>query len=308
MTLPLSTGHPILAFAENRDLRRRVLEASLSRGGGVVHPRTDTRDTVVRLARLRHERARLLGYPHHAAYVAEEGTAGSAAAVLDLLGRLAPPARRNAEAEAEAEELRTALREDVPGATLEPWDWAYYAQRVRRERDDLDDGALRPFLDADRVLRDGVLFAAQRLYGLGFTDRPDLRGHAKGTRVLEVREEDGAGVGLCLIDLYARPGKRGGAWMDSLSVASRLLGDPPVVTVNLNVDRPADGESTLLTWDETITLFHEFGHALHGLLSDVHYPSVSEPRSRGTSWSTRRRSTRCGPSIPRSSPGTPGTT
>lgn len=272
VTLKLPTPQGILDAAQNRDLRRRVLEASVARGSG-VDADSDTRETILRLARLRHERARLLGYPHHAAYIAEDATARTTEAVVGMLARLAPPALRNARAE--AQDLRAALEQDHPGAILEPWDWAFYAERVRRERYAFDDGVLRPYLDAERVLRDGVFFAATRLYGITFDERGDLAGHSDGVRVFEVREADGTGLGLFVLDLYARAGKRGGAWMTSLVHASALLGEQPVVTNTLNVDRPPAGTPTLLSWDQVNTLFHEFGHALHGLFSTVRYPSLS---------------------------------
>jgi len=205
--------------------------------------------------------------------VAEDGTAHTTDAVNAMLARLAPPAVRNARAE--AADLQDALHADHPGEALKPWDWAFYAERVRAERFAFDDAVLRPYLDAERVLRDGVFYAASRLYGLTFTERPDLPGHSEDVRVFEVREDGGAGLGLFLLDLYARPGKRGGAWMNSLVHQSVLLGEAPVVMNTLNVDRPPAGEPTLLGWDEVITLFHEFGHALHGLFSAVRYPSTS---------------------------------
>ena len=272
VALKLPTPQGILDAIGHRGLRRRIHQASTSRGSG-VDPASDTRPTLLETARLRAERAHLLGYAHHAAYVADGGTAQTTEAVTDLLDRLAAPAARNARAE--AAELQAALAADEPGATLEPSDWSFYAERVRRERFAVDDAALRPYLEAERVLRDGVFYAAERLYGLTFTERPELVGYTPEARVFEVHDADGAGLGLFLLDLYARPGKRGGAWMTSLVHASRLLGEQPVVTNTLNVDHPGPGRPTLLGWDEVITLFHEFGHALHGLLSDVRYPSVS---------------------------------
>jgi peptidyl-dipeptidase Dcp len=272
IALKLPTPQGILDSLADRDLRRRVHEASTARGLG-ADPGSDTRETLLRIARLRAERALLLGYEHHAAYVADGGTARTTTAVAHLLTRLAPAAARNARGE--AVELQAALAAEVPDGRLEPWDWAHYAERVRRERYAVDDAALRPYLQVERVLRDGVFHAAGRLYGLTFTERTDLTGHADGVRVFEVHEQDGAGLGLFLLDLYARPGKRGGAWMNSLVHASGLLGERPVVVNTLNVDRPPAGQDTLLAWDEVNTLFHEFGHALHALVSDVRYPSVS---------------------------------
>lgn len=269
--LVLPTQQPALAQLTDRALRERLHTASVRRGGrGGEH---DTRATLLALARLRAERARLLGYPHHAAYVAEDATAKTPEAVADILGRLAPAAVANARAE--AADLEAALQRDVPGATLQPWDWAYYAEQVRKERRSLDDSSLRPYLELDRVLHDGVFRAAGELYGLTFTERPDLVGYHPDVRVFEVTDADGSGLGLFLGDYWTRDSKRGGAWMNNLVDQSTLLGEQPVVVNNLNIPKPAAGQPTLLTWDEVITLFHEFGHALHGLFSAVRYPSQS---------------------------------
>ncbi len=267
ITLQLPSQQALLAQLEDRELRRELLTASLQRGTD-VDADSDTRATILELARLRAERAQLLGYEHHAAYVAEDATAGTTRAVNEMLGRLASPAVANASAEA-------ADLADAHGDTVEPWDWSFLAERVRQERFSLDDSALRPYLELERVLRDGVFHAAQRLYGITLTERPELPGYADGVRVWEVSEEDGSPLGLFVGDFYAREGKRGGAWMHNLVDQSHLLGRRPVVVNNLNITRPAPGEPTLLTWDEVITAFHEFGHALHGLFSDVRYPSLS---------------------------------
>lgn len=268
--LRLPTQQPTLAVLRDRGLRERVMRASLTRGAGGEH---DTRPALLGLARLRAERARLLGYQHHADYVAQDATAGSADAVADLLDRLAPVAVANAREEAVA--LQEALERDHPGATLEPWDWAYYAEQVRQERRALDDTRLRPYLELERVLADGVFRAANALYGLTFAERHDLTGYHPDVRVFEVFDADGSGLGLFLGDFWTRGSKRGGAWMNNLVDQSTLLGHPPVVVNNLNVPKPPPGEPTLLAWDDVITLFHEFGHALHGLLSDVRFPSQS---------------------------------
>lgn len=269
--LILPTQQPALAQLTDRALRERLHTASVSRGGrGGAN---DTRATLLALARLRAERARLLGYEHHAAYIAEDATAKTPEAVADILGRLAPAAVANARAE--AADLEEALRRDVPGATLEAWDWAYYAEQVRKERRSLDDSSLRPYLELDRVLHDGVFRAAGELYGLTFTERADLVGYHPDVRVFEVTDADGSGLGLFLGDYWTRDSKRGGAWMNNLVDQSTLLGEAPVVVNNLNIPKPPAGQPTLLTWDEVITLFHEFGHALHGLFSAVRYPSQS---------------------------------
>ena len=271
LELSLPSQQPALAGLARRDVRRRVHEASLARGSRGTA--SDTRATVLELVRLRAERAQLLGYEHHAAYVADDGTAKTAEAVAAMLNPLGPAAAANARTE--FADLEQALRADEPGAELEGWDWPRYAERVRAERYSLDDALLRPYLELGRVVREGVFHAAHELYGLTFTERPDLVGYHPQVQVYEVHDADGSPVGLFLADWYTRASKRGGAWMNTLVDQSHLLGRRPVVVNNLNVPRPPDGEPTLLTWDEVITLFHEFGHALHGLLSDVRLPSQS---------------------------------
>lgn len=269
--LMLYTRQPALASLRRRDVRRRVWEASVTRGArGGEH---DTRATLLELVRLRAERARLLGYEHHAAYVAEDACARTADAVEQMLARLAPAAAANARRE--AADLERALQADEPGARLEPWDWAYYAEKVRAERFSLDQAQLRPYLELRRVLHDGVFHAAHELYGLTFERREDLVGYHPDVEVYEVRDADGTGVGLFLADWYTRDSKHGGAWMNNVVDQSHLLGLEPVVVNNLNIAKPPAGSPTLLTWDEVITMFHEFGHALHGLFSDVRFPSQS---------------------------------
>jgi peptidyl-dipeptidase Dcp len=257
----LPTGQPVLASISDRGLRERVHRASVTRGLGGEH---DTREIVLRMAGLRAERAQLLGHPHHASWVVEIGTAGTVDAIDAMLGKLAPVAAANARTE--ADELSAAA-----GFAVEAWDRAFYAERVRRERFDLDAGALRPYLELERVLHDGVFYAASRLYGLRFSERHDLPRYHPEVRIFDVFDENGQ-LGLFVADLYARESKRGGAWMNSFVTQSRLLGTLPVVLNTLNLARPADGEPTLLTIDNVRTLFHEFGHALHGLFSDVQYP------------------------------------
>ncbi len=271
LELQLYSQQPALAALRRRDVRERLHRASVTRGmRGGEH---DTRGTLLELARLRARRARVLGYAHHAAYVAEDGTARTSDAVNAMLARLAPAAVANARKE--AADLETALRAEEPGASLAAWDWSRYAEQVRQQRYALDDAVLRPYLELERVLRDGVFYAAERLYGLTLARRPDLRGYHPDVRVYEVFDADGTGMGLFLIDLYQRESKHRGAWMNEIVAQNRLLGDRPVIMNNHNIPKPPDGEPTRLTWDEVETLFHEFGHALHGLLSDVRFPSQS---------------------------------
>ncbi len=266
VSLTLYTGHPYLASLTNRESRRRLLDASRSRGArGNAH---DNRGVLREIVRLRAERAALLGYPSHAAAVLADQTAGSPAAVHELLRRLAAPAAANARSEqASLERLA-----EPDGIRIEAHDWAFYTEKVRAAEYDLDRAALRPWFEAERVLRDGVFFAAEQLYGVRIAERHDLQGYHPDVRVFEVHNADGSELGLFLLDLYTRDTKRGGAWMNSIVTQSRLRGTAPVVVNNLNVNKPAPGTPTLLTLDEVTTLFHEFGHALHGLFATVTYP------------------------------------
>lgn len=266
LTLVQPGNQPALASLENRAVRRRLFEASVARGsdGGSL----DVLDLARDLAGLRAEKAQLLGFANYAELVADRQTAPDFEAVRTMLNRMAPAAVRNADAEA-------AALAEVAGHPLEAWDWAYYSAKVRREKYDVDEQALRPYFELDRVITDGVFFAAKSLYGITFQERADLQAYHPDVRIWEVRNEDGSSLGLFLGDYYARESKRGGAWMNSLVEQSALLGTQPVVTNTLNISKPPVGEPTLLTLDELRTLFHEFGHALHGLFSNVTYPRFS---------------------------------
>ncbi|WP_111719001.1 M3 family metallopeptidase [Homoserinimonas sp. OAct 916] len=271
ISLVLPTGHPYLAQLTNRDLRERVMTASRSRGnrGGDY----DNRALVLEITKLRAERARLLGFDSHAAWVTADETAKTPGAVAEMLGRLAVPAAFNAHTEQAALQHRM----DEAGAVgpLESWDWAFYAEKERKAKYDVDTAAMRPYFELEAVLHDGVFFAATKLYGVTFAERPDLIAYHPDARVFEVLNSDGSPVGLYVGDFYTRDSKRGGAWMNPLISQSRLLEHPTVVVNNLNVPKPAAGEPTLLSYDEVNTLFHEFGHALHGLFAQVTYPKFS---------------------------------
>ncbi|MTD16063.1 M3 family peptidase [Nakamurella sp. YIM 132087] len=262
--LILPSGQPALSALRDRSVRERLHRASVERA-------PENGDLAVEIARLRARRARLLGFEHHAALTMATQTARTVDAVDGMLEQVVAPAMANAARE------RVALQElaDVDGVQLAPWDWAYYAERVRAARYDLDTAALRPYFELDRVLSDGVFHAATEVYGVTFHLREDLQGYHPDVRVWEVRDADGTPIGLYLGDYLARIGKRGGAWMNSFVDQSRLLGKSPVVVNNLNVPAPAAGGPALLTLDEVSTLFHEFGHALHGLFSTVAYPRFS---------------------------------
>ena len=273
VTLVLPTGHPFLSSLTDRGIRQRIMAASQARGGHGGE--WDNSKVVLEIARLRAERAELLGFPSHAAFVLADSTAKTPEAVADMLGRLAPAAARNAMVE--QGELEVIVEWDLDDdQTVTSWDWAFWTEKVRQQKFDVDTAALRPWFEAERVLQDGVFFAATQLYGITFTERQDLLGYHPDVRVFEVRNDDGSPVGLYLLDLYTRDSKRGGAWMNDLVAQSTLLGHQHTIVVNnLNVPKPAAGEPTLLTFDETSTFFHEFGHALHGLFAQVTYPKLA---------------------------------
>ncbi|MEU1427227.1 M3 family metallopeptidase [Nocardia sp. NPDC005746] len=269
LSLQNVSNQPVLAELADRDVRERMMAASLGRGFGDG----GNAELAVRMAALRAERAALLGYSDHAAYVVEDQTAKTVDAVEEMLAQLVPPAVANAERE--QGELTAAMRAAGDDEELRSWDWQFWSERIRAEQFSVDAEALRPYFELERVLWDGVFFAAGEVYGVTFQERPDLIGYHPEVRVFEVFDADGSGLGLFLGDFFARPSKRGGAWMNSLVGQSTLLGTRPVVVNNLNIVKPPEGEPALLTWDNVRTLFHEFGHALHGLFSSVRYPFFS---------------------------------
>ncbi|WP_105036582.1 M3 family metallopeptidase [Cryobacterium aureum] len=276
ISLVLPTSHPYLASLTNRAVRERLLSASRARGirSDALGAGNDNRPLVIEITHLRAQRARLLGFDSHAAYVTADETAKTPGAVWDLLGRLAPAAARNARAE--QADLQAVIDTEGGGFELAAWDWAFYTEKVRRAKYDVDTAAMRPYFELENVLSNGVFYAANRLYGLTFTARPDLVGWHPESRVFEVTTEDGSAIGLYIVDVYTRDSKRGGAWMNALVSQSTLLGtETTVVCNNLNVSRPAAGQPTLLSYDQVTTLFHEFGHALHGLLARATYPKFS---------------------------------
>ncbi|WP_367882128.1 M3 family metallopeptidase [Rathayibacter oskolensis] len=273
VTLPLYSGHPWLARLRDRGVRERILRASVGRAGeGGAH---DNREVLQRIAALRAERAQLLGFASHAHFVISGQTAGSPERVRSLLEELAAPASRNVRAELERMQELADADQDAAGAPrfpIEAWDRAYYEERVRAASYSVDSSALRPYFELERVLREGVFAAAQGLYGVRFEERGGLVGYSAHVRVFEVLEEDGTPLGLFLFDPFARDSKRGGAWMNSLATRTTLLGDSAVVVNNLNISDPGPGRPALLSIDEVETLFHEFGHALHGLFATTRYP------------------------------------
>ncbi|MDC0598876.1 M3 family metallopeptidase [Gammaproteobacteria bacterium] len=271
--LPLlnTSGQPVLTSLENRALRQRIYETSLSRGNNGSE--FDNREILSRTARLRAEKAQLLGFANHADYILQNQTAQTVAAVNQRLAELTPAAVANARRE--AEDLQAMINAEGNSFELAPWDWAYYAEKVRQARYDFDESQLRPYFELDNVLQNGVFFAANQIYGITFVERHDLPVYQEDVRVFDVFNEDGSTLAIFILDPYARSSKRGGAWMNSYVAQSALMETQSIVANHLNVTKPPAGEHTLMTFDEVITMFHEFGHALHGMFSDVRYPSFS---------------------------------
>jgi peptidyl-dipeptidase Dcp len=266
-----TSGQPALSALHDRALRQRIHEASLSRGsrGGDY----DNRAVLSRIVAIRAERAWLLGYENHAAYSLETQTARTTQAVNERLASLAPPAVANARRE--AADLQAMIDAEGGGFELASWDWDYYTEKVRKDRFDFDESQLKPYLELDNVLNNGVFFAAEKVFGITFKERHDLPVYQEDVRVWEVFDTDGSTLALFIGDFFARSSKRGGAWMNEYVSQSNLTGHRPVVGNHLNIPMPPEGEPSLLTWDEVTTLFHEFGHALHGMFSNVNYPYFS---------------------------------
>jgi peptidyl-dipeptidase Dcp len=271
ITMVNYTGNPALASLTNRDLREKIMKASLSKGSRTND--NDNRALLLEMVRLRAERAKLMGFKNHAEYVLSEQTAGHPDRVHEMLRKIAPAAVANARAEGAA--IQDIIDLENGNFDLASWDWSLYTERVRLAKYNVDTSKFKPYFELERVLQDGVFWAATKLFGITFSLRTDLKAYHPEARVWEVKNEDGSALGLYIGDFYTRDSKRGGAWMSAFVEQSHLLGQLPVVFNNMNVPKPSEGTPTLLTFDETATLFHEFGHALHGLLSNVTYPRFS---------------------------------
>jgi peptidyl-dipeptidase Dcp len=269
-----TTGQANLAVLTNRAVRERLMAASLARGshGG----KFDNTQVVLQLARLRADKAALLGYPNFAAYSLEDQTAHDPEAVNKMLSEFARPAVANAKKE--GAEIQQVIDKEKGGFQLASYDWSFYSDKVRAERFNFDQNQLKPYFELNSVLTNGVFFAANKVYGLSFKERKDLPVYNPDVRVFDVFDEDGKQLAIFIADFYARSNKRGGAWMNAYVTQSSLMGTHPVVANHLNIPKPNDGEPTLLTYDELRTMFHEFGHALHGMFSNVKYPRFSGTR------------------------------
>jgi peptidyl-dipeptidase Dcp len=271
VTLSRSSVESFLQFAERRELREKVFRAFTARGdnGGA----TDNKAIIAEMVRLRAERARLLGYADFAHYRLDDAMAKTPEAVRDLLDTAWRRARQRALTDRDA--LQALVREEGGNFALAPWDWRYYAEKLRQRRCDFDEAAIKPYLKLESMI-DAAFYVAGRLFGLRFTPRADVPVWHPDVRVWEARAADGGQIGLFFGDYFARPSKRSGAWMTSLREQQKLAGEIRPLIVNVcNFAKGADGEPTLLSFDDARTLFHEFGHALHGLLSAVTYPKIS---------------------------------
>ncbi|AWH84813.1 peptidase M3 [Flavobacterium album] len=271
-TLQNASVMPFLQYASNRELRKKIWTAYQNRGNNGNS--LDNRTNVVHLANLRSEKARLLGYASHADYVLEERMAKNAANVYALLDKLWKPALEKAKAE-EAD-IKKLMAADGITDDVQPYDWRYYTEKIRRERYDLDEQELKPYFGLDNV-RNGIFMVAKNLYGLQFRELKDVPKYHEDVTVWEVTEQDGKFVGLLYMDFFPRASKKGGAWMTSYSKEKITEGKriAPIISIVCNFSKPTAGNPALLTFDETSTFFHEFGHALHGLLSNVTYESLS---------------------------------
>jgi peptidyl-dipeptidase Dcp len=271
--LPLqnTTQQPYLAALSDRATRQALFEESWNRAerGGP----NDTRETILRLAQLRAEKAKLLGYPNFAAWQLEDQMAKTPEAALKFMNALVPPAKANAARE--AKDIQRLMDTEPGGGTVQPWDWDYYSEQVRKAKFDIDQAQVKPYFELNQVLLNGVFYAANQLYGLTFTERKDIPVYHPDMRVFEVMDADGKPLALFYCDNFKRDNKNGGAWMSNLVGQSKLLGTLPVIYNVANFSKPAEGEPALISFSDVTTMFHEFGHALHGMFSNTEYPSLS---------------------------------
>ncbi|WP_417356167.1 M3 family metallopeptidase [Gallaecimonas pentaromativorans] len=262
-----TTRQPILTNLDNRALREKVWKASAGRALDLNGP------VVKRLTELRAEKAKLMGFDTWADYVLDNQMAKTPAAVYQMLDDLAP--KVVAKTQAEAADIQQEIKAAGGDFELAPWDWAFYAEKVRKAKYDLDENQIKPYFELDNVLKNGIFFTMQNLFGITFKERHDLPVYHPDVRTFEVFDADGSSIGFFYADYFARDGKRGGAWMNAMVSQNNLLGKHPVVVNVLNIPKPAEGQPALLTFDEATTMFHEMGHALHGLFSNVKYPTLA---------------------------------
>ena len=270
LQLTNTTRQPLLSQLSNRELRQRIWQASANRNQSGA---TDNRPIVARLAQLRAERARLLGYDNWASYGLQSQMAKTPQAVFAMLGSMVPAVVENTNKEAAA--IVQMIKQQGGDFELQPWDWEYYGEFVRQAKYDLDENDVKQYFEFDRVLKDGVFYTFNRLYGVRFEPRPDLPTYHPDVQAYELFDADGSSLAIFYADYFARDGKRGGAWMSSFVGQSKLLGQKPVVVNVMNIPKAPNGEPTLVSYDHVTTMFHELGHGLHGMFSDVTYPTLA---------------------------------
>ncbi|MGI4746580.1 MAG: M3 family metallopeptidase [Janthinobacterium lividum] len=271
LTLLNTTQQPALQPLENRTTRQALFERSWNRAE--KNDANDTRDTIATMAQLRAQKAALLGYPNYAAYVLFDQMAKTPEAVQRFMAQLVPATQ--AEQKREAADIQAMIDKDGQSFKLAPWDWQHYAEQVRRAKYDLDENAVKPYFELDTVLQDGVFFAANKLYGITFKKRTDIPVYDPDIRTFEVFDKDGSPLGLAYFDYFKRDNKTGGAWMSTFVGQSKLLGTKPVIYNVANFPKPAPGQPALISFEDVTTMFHEFGHGLHGLFANETYPSLS---------------------------------
>ncbi|HEY1992559.1 MAG TPA: M3 family metallopeptidase, partial [Gammaproteobacteria bacterium] len=266
-----TTQQPSLQFLTDRDTRQKLFEASWNRTEH--NDANDTRPTILRIAEIRAEQAKLMGYPDYATWKLQDQMAKTPAAVDQLLGKLVPAV--TAKARDEAKEIQAVIDQEKGGFQLEPYDWNFYAEKVRKAKYDLDDAQVRPYFELNKVLQDGVFYAANQLYGLTFKELHNVPTWSPDMRVFQVYDKDGSELAIFMIDPWKRDNKSGGAWMSNLVNQSYLRGTKPVVFNVQNFAKPAPGQPAVISFDDVTTMFHEFGHALHGMFAAQTYPTLS---------------------------------
>jgi peptidyl-dipeptidase Dcp len=271
--LPLqnTTQQPALSELTNRDVREKLFNASWTRTE--KGDANDTRATIAQLAKLRAEKAQLLGYPNYAAYVLDDQMAKTPEAVRNFIKQLVPPTA--AKIADESKQIQAMIDSSGKHFDLKPWDWEMYSDKVRKAKYDLDENELKPYFELNKVLQDGVFFAANQLYGITFKERHDLPVYQPDVRVFTVYDKDGSVLGIMYFDYFKRDNKSGGAWMSNFVQQSKLLGTKPVIYNVANFTKAAPGQPQLISFDDVTTMFHEFGHALHGLFANQEYETLS---------------------------------
>lgn len=270
LKLTNTTRQPLLSQLSNRELRQKIWQASANRNQS---GETDNRPIVARLAQLRAERARLLGFDNWATYGLDSQMAKTPQAVFDMLGSMVPAVVANTNKEAAA--IQEMIKQKGGDFELQPWDWEYYAEFVRQAKFDLDESEVKQYFEFNRVLEDGVFYTMNRLFGIRFEPRPDLPVYHPDVKAYELFDADGTSLAIFYADYFAREGKRGGAWMSSFVGQSHLTGQKPVVVNVMNIPKAPNGEPTLVSYDNVTTIFHELGHGLHGMFSDVKFPTLA---------------------------------